>query len=233
MMWLRCQRSMRPTLLVAFLVCQCLTITGQIPRPSVCDGSVLNLKATYLPDPLYPLELKALISAQTLSVRVEVNEHGFVTSAKACSGHEKLRQYAEDAAIKARVAPTTLSGVPVKVKGLFIFRFDSATSYSKPYKLSCEPSMNILKILNGYALELKEPDYPKELREQRITGAVNVQVLVDKHGKVSEANAVSGPEPLRKFAVYAVRNSIFRKFERCGKPVEISSIVTYNFPPLK
>lgn len=225
------KKSMRTILAIALLTCTHLVVSGQSPRPSVCTGGILNGKAIYIPEPLYPLEFKESIRAQTITVRVEVNEQGYISAAKACSGHESLRHLVEEAARRAKITPTTFSGVPVRVSGLFIFRFDPETSYSKPYKLSCERSMNSLKLLNAYALDLKKPEYPASMREQKITGAVSVQVRVDRRGEVNEATAISGHEALRPLAVEAAKRSTFRRFERCGEPVEVASTVFYNFPP--
>jgi TonB family protein len=56
-------------------------------------------------------------------VQVTVDEQGKVTSASAVSGHPLLRASAVAAAYAARFSPTTLSGKPVKIKGVITYNF--------------------------------------------------------------------------------------------------------------
>jgi hypothetical protein len=54
---------------------------------------------------------------------VIVGEDGHVIKAKACSKDQKLNKACEEAAYKAVIKPTLLSGVPVKVRGNLNYRY--------------------------------------------------------------------------------------------------------------
>jgi len=199
---------------------------AQRQRPMICTGGVVNSKAIYLPIPLYPVEARSNQSAHTVSVRITINEKGWVSESKACAGDPSLRPAAERAAMRAKFKPTLLSGKPVVVSGIISYRFDPATSFEEPYELPCFPTMNIIKIINEFAIDLVQPTFPSV--RPRLAGHVAVQVLIGEDGRVETASAVSGPEFAREAAVKAAYESKFRRFVACGKPTKLSSILGYN-----
>jgi TonB family protein len=85
------------------------------------SGGVLNGKAIEKPSPVWPKEAREVQG--TVTVQVLVDEQGKVIKAKAVSGPMPLRQAAVDAALKARLTPTRLSGEPVKVSGVLTYNF--------------------------------------------------------------------------------------------------------------
>lgn len=84
---------------------------------------VANGKAIDLPKPAYPAAAVAVRASGAVNVQVTIDESGKVISAKAVSGHVMLRRVAEQAALRARFTPTTLSKVPVKVTGVIVYNF--------------------------------------------------------------------------------------------------------------
>jgi TonB family protein len=93
--------------------------------PPIISGGVLNGKATSLPPPAYPAVAKAARASGSVTVQVTVDEEGKVISAHAVSGHPLLQQAAVQAARQAKFSPTKLSGQPVKVTGVVIYRFSA------------------------------------------------------------------------------------------------------------
>jgi TonB family protein len=85
----------------------------------------LNHKAVGKLEAKYPKEAKAVGVSGYVVVYVKVDEKGRVYSAMVCNGHPLLRQAAVDAAGKARLTPTRVSGKPVKVCGVLIYSFTS------------------------------------------------------------------------------------------------------------
>lgn len=85
------------------------------------SGGVLNGKAVSKPVPVWPQEAREV--GGTVTVRILVNEEGKVIKADAVSGPAQLRQAAVEAAYKARLSPTRLSGKPVKVMGVLTYNF--------------------------------------------------------------------------------------------------------------
>ena len=92
-------------------------------RPKRISGGVLNGKASSLSAPEYPAAARAVKASGAVNVQVTINEQGEIVSASAVSGHPLLRQAAEEAARKAKFAPTLLSGVPVLVTGVLVYNF--------------------------------------------------------------------------------------------------------------
>ncbi len=86
-------------------------------------------------------------------------------------------------------------------------------------------------VLNGKATSLPKPAYPPAARAVKASGAVNVQVLVDENGNVTQARAVSGHPLLRSSAVRAARSAKFRPTQLSGQAVKVTGIIVYNFVP--
>jgi TonB family protein len=95
------------------------------PKPKRATGSfaVLNSKAVSKPAPDYPAEAKAAGVQGTVSVLIEVDEAGNVTTAEALGGPAPLRDAAVAAARRAKFSQTRLSGRPVKVTGVVTYTF--------------------------------------------------------------------------------------------------------------
>lgn len=93
------------------------------PTVKKISGGVLNGKALSLPAPEYSVAAKTVKASGAVNVQVTINEQGDIVSAAAVSGHPLLRQAAEEAARKAKFAPTFLQGVPVSVTGVLVYNF--------------------------------------------------------------------------------------------------------------
>lgn len=84
-------------------------------------------------------------------------------------------------------------------------------------------------ILNSKAIELPAPKYPASGTSVRVSGQVQVRVVVDETGKVISAEAIFGPELLRASAVEAARRARFAPTVVEGITVKVSGILTYDF----
>jgi periplasmic protein TonB len=93
------------------------------------------------------------------------------------------------------------------------------------------PVQKIVKIsvvLNSRALELPKPVYPAMAKQIRLSGTVNVQVLIDETGKVIQAKATGHP----LLIVEAQRAAMRARFSPTtigDQPVKVSGVITYNF----
>lgn len=93
-------------------------------RLAPVQGGVINGKAISKPQPSYPAEAKMARAQGTVVVQILVSETGTVLYACATGDvHPSLKRAAEFAAYNARFTPTTLSGKPVKVRGVITYRF--------------------------------------------------------------------------------------------------------------
>lgn len=84
-------------------------------------------------------------------------------------------------------------------------------------------------ILNGKALKLPSPTYPEFARRSRLTGVVEVEVVIDVTGKVISATAVKGPALLQGAAEQAAKAAKFSPTLLSGQPVKITGTISYNF----
>lgn len=78
-------------------------------------------------------------------------------------------------------------------------------------------------------LSVQPPVYPDMVREAGIDGTVTVQVLVGKDGKVKQAQAISGPEPLRASGVASAKSAIFKPALQGTSPVEVWVMIPVTF----
>jgi TonB family protein len=84
-------------------------------------------------------------------------------------------------------------------------------------------------VLNGKAVSLPTPLYPKKARAARAFGIVTVQVTIDEIGRVISAHAVSGHPLLQEAAVQAAYQARFTPTLLMGQPVKVTGVITYNF----
>jgi protein TonB len=66
-------------------------------------------------------------------------------------------------------------------------------------------------------------------RRLRITGLVQVDVVVDENGKVISAKVLSGPGSLRDVALQAALHARFSPTKLSGQSVKVSGQINYNF----
>jgi TonB family protein len=97
----------------------------------------------------------------------------------------------------------------------------------EPWPRSGSPIMG--GVLNGKAVNLEVPKYPKEARKAHQSGQVTVKVLIDEQGVVIWAEAAEGPDGLREAAVAAARHSRFTPTRLMGQPVKVNGVIIYNF----
>lgn len=96
-------------------------LLGKIQSPDKPTFGVAGGRFLSTPAPEYRAGMPPWSGAVT--VELVVDESGKVVSARAVNGPPEFRKAAEDAARKARFVPTTLSGTPVRVKGVITYNF--------------------------------------------------------------------------------------------------------------
>jgi TonB family protein len=73
------------------------------------------------------------------------------------------------------------------------------------------------------------PEYPDKARAARIQGDVILHAMVDKEGKVSDVQVLSGDEALAQAAVEAVRQWRYKPMLVDGEPREFDTTITVTF----
>jgi periplasmic protein TonB len=84
-------------------------------------------------------------------------------------------------------------------------------------------------ILNGKALNLPMPSYPDAAKRARVSGVVEVEVVIDINGKVISAKALRGPGMLQQAAEMSAKQARFTPTLLSGQPMKVVGIITYNF----
>jgi len=69
------------------------------------------------------------------------------------------------------------------------------------------------------------PIYPQNAKEMHVEGTVILHIVVGKDGAVKNADAISGPDALRRTAIDSVRQWMYRPFEFLGDPTEVETNV--------
>jgi TonB family protein len=81
----------------------------------------------------------------------------------------------------------------------------------------------------GSLLHRVEPEYPEAARQQRIQGAVVLDVRIGRDGAIEDVKLVSGQPILTDAAIAAVKQWRFKPRMLKGQPVEMQTRVTLNF----
>jgi TonB family protein len=76
-----------------------------------------------------------------------------------------------------------------------------------------------------------KPIYPTSAKTMRVSGKVEVRVVISETGRVTDATAISGHNTLRKAAVDAALQWVFKPATLNGIPVKTESILPFTFTP--
>ncbi len=84
-------------------------------------------------------------------------------------------------------------------------------------------------VAQEHVLKRVEPDYPESTREERLQGAVILNINVGSDGTVHGLSRISGDPKLTLLAAKAVRQWKFAPLVRDGAPVSFKTQITLNF----
>ncbi|MGA7770642.1 MAG: energy transducer TonB [Candidatus Sulfotelmatobacter sp.] len=73
------------------------------------------------------------------------------------------------------------------------------------------------------------PVYPKQAQQKRVHGAVVLQVVVNKDGKVDSMQVINGNPLLARAAMDAVRQRRYKPYLRDDEAVPFETQVTIDF----
>jgi TonB family protein len=94
--------------------------SDQPARVGEVYGRLLNAETVSMPMPVYPAAARAVKAGGSVTVAVEFDAEGNVTEARTTSGHPLLRAAAEQAALKAKLRPSTTG---TSDKGVLVYNF--------------------------------------------------------------------------------------------------------------
>jgi TonB family protein len=84
-------------------------------------------------------------------------------------------------------------------------------------------------ILMAHTAESHMPKYPRQARQEKLEGPVQVTVLVRADGAIENVTAISGAQILADAAAHAIRSWHFYPAQRDSKPVEDSVRIRIDF----
>jgi protein TonB len=96
------------------------------------------------------------------------------------------------------------------------------TGSGKPLQVSSGVSRGLL-------IDPIRPVYPALAKAARQQGTVIVTAVIDRSGRIVNAQVVQGPEMLRDAAISAVRDARYHPYLLNGKPTEVETTITITF----
>ena len=84
-------------------------------------------------------------------------------------------------------------------------------------------------VLGGMVISKPTPVYPADALQADVQGTVILEVVISRAGTVETVKAVSGPAPLFRAAIDAVRTWKYKPYLLDGTPVEVVSTVSVVF----
>lgn len=181
-------------------------------------------------DPVFPTEASSYIYGDTIKVAVEVDKQGAVTRAVAlgplvtCADKKDkisdvIRKAAVDAAKSTIFEPRIANGEPTVFSLIITYPLTE-----KKIRVE-DPS----KPSTSRATLLPKPVITPEARAIRISGTVELQVLIDETGRVISFAPLSGHPALVAGTIASACSARFKPETTDGQAVKILGKITYHF----
>jgi protein TonB len=204
-----------------------LLIAIPLLRPQVLETAPIAppLALPFLPKPpLAPLEVKAAATAsttislpaagpQTVATRPLVFSHGGIEGDAPAVAFGPGMGTGDPSAIAVLSASGGGPGPAITV-----------VKAKEPGPLNVSTGVS-----EGLLLTPIQPVYPPIARAARVEGAVVIEAVISKAGRLESVNVVSGPEMLRKAALDAVVGARYRPYLLNGAPTEVKTIYRVVF----
>ncbi|MBI3949585.1 MAG: TonB family protein [Acidobacteria bacterium] len=84
-------------------------------------------------------------------------------------------------------------------------------------------------VLQGNAIRRVQPVYPLIARSARVSGSVQIEVIIDENGNVISATVVQGHPLLQQAALEAAQQWKFRPTLLSGEPIKVTGVLVFNF----
>ncbi len=92
----------------------------------------------------------------------------------------------------------------------------------KPMKVSAGVTVGLL-------MAPIRPVYPIIAKTAGVQGAVVVEAIISKAGRIESLNVVSGPMLLRQAAIDAIQAARYQPYRLNGEPTDVQTTITVNF----
>jgi len=176
-----------------------------------------------------------------LSMYISVDRDGRVREVYPLnSDNAGLQDAARDQMLKWQLHPAQSDGEPTQAQAALTFRFAtsregagasgemSALPSTSPAPLA--PIVVSPAIANSLSLKKYAPVYPADLKQQRVSGKVELKAVIGSTGRVISLTPVASTNPgFIEAATGAVQQWTYKPYLLNGSPVEIETVITINF----
>ncbi|HUS18195.1 MAG TPA: energy transducer TonB [Terriglobales bacterium] len=125
------------------------------------------------------------------------------------------------------VPGTLIAGVPSGVRNLFPATTVSLNPPPVPDRPVAHPRISVPD--PGKVVFQTQPIYPTIAIQSRQEGTVILRAVIDRSGRISNVQVLSGPALLQRAARDAVEQWRYRPYILNGQPVEVETQITVNF----
>jgi TonB family protein len=157
------------------------------------------------------------------------------------SDNAGLQVAARDQLLKWQLKPAIIDGSRVQIEVPLTFAFsttlDGAPGSSASVDVSSSASSPETKpivvspvIANSLRTKSFAPVYPQKLRENRVSGKVELKAIIGKNGQIVSLTPIASNNPdFTNAAITAVQHWAYKPYLLNGAPVEIETVITLNF----
>ncbi len=126
------------------------------------------------------------------------------------------------------LAPST-SSVKVEMQPASTAGAGQATAPAPSQPGNSDAHVSLSQSTTARVTRTVEPSYPLLAKQMKVQGAVVLQALIDKTGKIEDLHVVSGPTILAAAAREAVKQWHFKPYYQGNQAVETEARITVNF----
>jgi TonB family protein len=197
-----------------------------------------RLEPVATPNAVYPTQARDQKTEGEIVAALLVSDTGDVKNVRVFKGDPLLVKSAEDAVSKWKFKPVVKGDKAIAVITTAKFRFvlsdDGQVTNGVAAELGAAHELpRRVRVSSGVAagllLEKVQPVYPSEARQAGIQGAVVLQGVISKGGKVTDLQVVSGPKELVAAAIEAVQQWRYKPYVFMGDPIEVDTQFQVNF----
>lgn len=208
---------------------------------SACGQSAANNREEHAPVKISPTELMdhivscvspilpgALDAVGSLRFLVTVDREGVVQEAKPLTSGTLLVPYGEKALRQWRFSPMTAGAETIPMQGVVVVSMGWDRYEPNPRCPAIPVVLNSGEI-ESLIDEQQQISHPRSTIGTTLKGNVQVQVTVDRDGRVIDAGALSGELSTCEAILTSVRGWKFRRYYQNERPVRFTGTIDVSF----
>lgn len=211
--------------------------SGPIRSISIRQEVLENLAIT--PTSLSWPKVSSGNTAGKLSMYVSVDRSGRIREAYPLnSDNAGLQDAAREQLLKWKLKAAVVDGQRVQTEAAVTFGFSttldgittSAANATVPDSAPSRPIVVSPAVAQSLRKQSYPPVYPQDLKEQHVSGKVELKAILGKEGQIVSLTPLNSPDPrFAESAIAAVQQWTYKPFMLNGSPVEIETVITVNF----